>query len=121
MAPAGPQASMLPQSNALNPEVGGYFGMLGLAAAATYNHRLFRTDRGLSMNKIVTPSSLDASTGEKITVHNPVGYPPKVNRKAAAPRPESLDGKTIYLVDCRFDDSVELLKHVQGWFAEHMP
>ena len=57
----------------------------------------------------------------KITVHNPVGYPPKVTKKTAAPRLESLDGKTIYLVDCRFDDSIELLKQVQAWFAEHMP
>jgi hypothetical protein len=24
-------------------------------------------------------------------------------------------------VDCRFDDSVELLKEMQAWFAEHMP
>ena len=36
-------------------------------------------------------------------------------------RGRGLDGKTVYLVDCRFDDSIELLKQVQGWFAEHMP
>ena len=58
---------------------------------------------------------------QKITVLNPVGYPPKVTQKQLAPRLESLDGKTIYLVDCRFDDSVELLKQVQGWFTDHMP
>jgi hypothetical protein len=56
----------------------------------------------------------------KITVLNPMGYPPAITRKTAAPRLESLDGKTIYLVDCRFDDSIELLKQVQAWFAEHM-
>jgi hypothetical protein len=50
-----------------------------------------------------------------------VGYPPKVTQKQLAPRLESLDGKTVYLVDCRFDDSVELLKQVQGWFGDHMP
>ena len=79
------------------------------------------------MNKIATPprdlstvQALDASQ-ERITVFNPVGYPPRVTKKSAAPRLESLDGKTIYLVDCRFDDSVELLKQVQAWFAEHMP
>ena len=58
---------------------------------------------------------------EKLTVLNPVGYPPKVTQKQLAPRLETLDGKTIYLVDCRFDDSVELLKQVQAWFAGHMP
>ena len=77
------------------------------------------------MNKIATPdlSTVEVldSAREKITVLNPVGYPPKVAKKSAAPRLESLDGKTIYLVDCRFDDSVELLKQVQAWFAEHMP
>jgi hypothetical protein len=49
-----------------------------------------------------------------------MGYPPEITRKSAAPRPESLEGKTIYLVDARFDDSIELLKQVQAWFAEHM-
>src|SRR5436305_545778 len=83
--------------------------------------------KGCPMNKIVTAPrgderiEIESPLEEKITVLNPVGYPPKVARKAAAPRPESLDGKTIYLVDCRFDDSIELLKQVQGWFAEHMP
>ena len=59
--------------------------------------------------------------GEKIAVLNPVGYPPKVAGKPLAPRLESLDGKTVYLVDCRFDDSDIFLKEVQNWFAEHMP
>lgn len=62
----------------------------------------------------------DHTTDLKITVLNPMGYPPEITRKSAAPRPESLEGKTIYLVDCRFDDSIELLKAVQAWFAEHM-
>ncbi len=57
----------------------------------------------------------------KVTALNPMGFPPKITRKTAAPRPETLDGKTVYLVDCRFDDSIELLKQVQGWFADHMP
>ena len=75
------------------------------------------------MNKITTPQDLSNSAAfdDKIVVHNPCGYPPKVNKKNPAPRPESLDGKTIYLVDCRFDDSVELLKQVQNWFGEFMP
>jgi hypothetical protein len=62
-----------------------------------------------------------AKSTEKITVLNPVGYPPKITKKTAAPRLESLDGKTIYLVDARFDDSIELLQQVKTWFAEHMP
>jgi hypothetical protein len=61
------------------------------------------------------------ATGSKLTVLNPMGYPPKVTHKALAPRLETLDGKTIYLVDCRFDDADVFLKQVQAWFAEHMP
>jgi hypothetical protein len=59
--------------------------------------------------------------GGKITVLNPMGYPPKVTHKALAPRLETLDGRTIYLVDCRFDDADIFLKQMQAWFAEHMP
>jgi hypothetical protein len=33
----------------------------------------------------------------------------------------SLDGKTIYLVDPRFDDSGLFLRQVQDWLAEQMP
>jgi hypothetical protein len=62
-----------------------------------------------------------SQTSRKITVLDPTGYPPKINRRTTAPRLESLDGKTIYLVDARFDDSVNLLLQVQAWFAEHMP
>jgi hypothetical protein len=38
-----------------------------------------------------------------------------------APRLDTLGGKTIYLVDPRFDDSDVFLKQMQAWFAEHMP
>ncbi len=56
-----------------------------------------------------------------VTVHNPMGYPPKVTGKPLAPRLDSLDGKTVYLIDCRFDDSDLFLQQVQAWFAERLP
>ena len=55
------------------------------------------------------------------TVLNPVGFPARVQGKALAPRLDTLQGKTVFLVDCRFDDSGLLLEQVQAWFAEHMP
>ena len=61
------------------------------------------------------------SSGQKIAVLNPMGFAPKVVKKALAARLSTLDGKTVYLVDCRFDDSDIFLKQVQAWFAEHMP
>jgi hypothetical protein len=78
------------------------------------------------MNKIVTPTEsrqpVEAlAPAGTFTVLSPVGMPPKITRKQAAPRLESLEGKTIYLVDCRFDDSIELLKQIEVWFRTHMP
>jgi hypothetical protein len=56
-----------------------------------------------------------------LRVLNPVGFPPKVTRQAPAPRLDTLEGKTVYLVDCRFDDSDVFLGQMQAWFAEHLP
>ena len=58
---------------------------------------------------------------DKVTVLNPMGYPPKIARKALAPRLATLEDKTVYLVDCRFDDSDVFLTQMQAWLAEHMP
>jgi hypothetical protein len=63
----------------------------------------------------------DVETGKKLTVLNPVGYAPKITPKPMAARLDGLDGKTLYLVDPRFDDSGLFLRQVQGWFADHMP
>jgi hypothetical protein len=65
--------------------------------------------------------SCGVAASNKITVMNPMGYPPKVSHKPLAPRVDALDGKTVYLVDCRFDDSDIFLKQMQAWFADHMP
>ena len=56
-----------------------------------------------------------------LSVLNPVGFAPRITRKVLAPRLDTLDGKTVYLVDCRFDDSDVFLKQMQAWFAQHMP
>jgi hypothetical protein len=61
------------------------------------------------------------TTNGKITTLHPVGFAPKVTRKPLAPRLDTLEGKTVYLVDCRFDDSDIFLKQMQAWFAECMP
>lgn len=58
---------------------------------------------------------------ERITVFDPTGFPPRVTRKELSPRLPTLEGRTVYLVDCRFDDSGLLLEQVQAWLAEHLP
>ena len=57
----------------------------------------------------------------RISVLDPTGYPPKIAAKPLAPRLDTLDGRTVYLVDCRFDDSDLFLQQMQAWFSEHMP
>jgi hypothetical protein len=56
-----------------------------------------------------------------VVVHDPRGYPPKVTGKRLAPRPESLDGKIVYLVDCLFDNSAAFMMQLQDWFLSHLP
>jgi hypothetical protein len=57
----------------------------------------------------------------KIKVYNPMGDPPQITQLGMAERPETLEGKTVYLVDCRFDDGDLLLGQMAAWFNEHMP
>jgi hypothetical protein len=56
-----------------------------------------------------------------IRVHDPRGYPPEIVGKQLAPRLEDLDGKTLYLVDCLFDNSEVFIDQLRQWFGEHLP
>jgi hypothetical protein len=58
---------------------------------------------------------------EQLKVYHPMGYPPRIEQVGMAPRAPSLDGKTVYLVDCRFDDADILMEQMRDWFAEHLP
>ncbi len=54
-------------------------------------------------------------------VLNPTGNPPPIERRSMAPRPASLKGKTVYLVDVTFDGGDKFLQQMQAWMAVHMP
>jgi hypothetical protein len=58
---------------------------------------------------------------DKISVVTPLGYPPKVTIKPMAPRLEGLDGKTIYLIDPRFDDSGLFMEQLQKVMTARLP
>jgi hypothetical protein len=58
---------------------------------------------------------------DRLAVHDPRGYPPKVTGKRLAPRLQNLDGKTVFLVDCLFDNSDAFMEQLQRWFAQHLP
>lgn len=55
----------------------------------------------------------------KVRVHNPMGHPPQIAQKRLADRPTDLSGKTVYLVDCRFDDGDILIEQMANWFREN--
>src|SRR5260370_37263242 len=67
-----------------------------------------------------TRVSTPAQDGTKLTVLNPTGYPPRVTPKDMAPRLDTLEGKRVFLVDCRFDDADIFLTQMQNWFGERM-
>jgi hypothetical protein len=58
---------------------------------------------------------------DKLTVHDPRGFPPKVEGKRLANRLDRLDGKVVYLVDCLFDNSDAFMEQLRQWFGEHLP
>ena len=59
--------------------------------------------------------------GEKITVLTPMGTPPPVKLKPMAPRLDTLNGKTIYLVDQGYLGSDNLLKEMAVWLEKEYP
>jgi hypothetical protein len=62
-----------------------------------------------------------APANRKIKVLNPRGTPPAINLRPMAPRPASLDGKTIYFVDVRFMNGDVFLGEIRKLFAAKFP
>ena len=62
-----------------------------------------------------------APSEELITVYNPLGTPPPIQLKPMAPRLDTLDGKTIYIVDDGYIGGDNLLNLMVEWFGENYP
>jgi len=58
---------------------------------------------------------------ERITVLNPLGTPPPVALKSQAPRLDTLDGKTIYLLSNGYPNSENVLHETVDWFKTNYP
>jgi len=52
---------------------------------------------------------------------NPKGTPPPIQLIPMAPRLDSLDGKTVWLIDTGFEGGGFLLQQIQLWFQQNMP
>jgi hypothetical protein len=58
---------------------------------------------------------------EKITVLNPLGQPPPIRTSFLAPRLDTLDGKTIYVVDVKFPASKPFFEELVRALKERYP
>jgi hypothetical protein len=57
----------------------------------------------------------------KITVLNPLGEPPAIERVPMAPRISDLKGKTIYIVDIGFSATDQFLTELKDLLTERYP
>lgn len=68
-----------------------------------------------------TAGPLVNSGGSKLEALNPRGMPPSIQLIPMAPRLNSLEGKTIYLVDDTFPGADRFLHQIGIWFSKNMP
>ena len=66
------------------------------------------------------PAKASTAAG-KVVALNPKGTPPPVQLIPMAPRLDSLDGKTVWLIDTGFEGGGFLLQQIQLWFKANMP
>ena len=57
----------------------------------------------------------------KITVLNPMGTPPPIKLISQAPRLNTLDGKTIYLINTGYIGTDRLMAVMMDWFKANYP
>jgi hypothetical protein len=57
----------------------------------------------------------------EITVMNPAGQPPQTPLTPRAPRLDTLNGKTIYIVDAKYPLTHQLFEEMQKVLAEKFP
>ena len=74
--------------------------------------------------QVQADSKSNSSSDPMVTVLNPAITTRYADRIPLAPRLDSLDGKTIFLVDTNWEgmgQNSAVLEEMQAWFAEHMP
>ncbi|OGA45312.1 MAG: hypothetical protein A3G25_00495 [Betaproteobacteria bacterium RIFCSPLOWO2_12_FULL_63_13] len=75
---------------------------------------------GEIMERRVAAGEFDPA-GRRVKVLNPRGTPPAIRLRPMAPRPISLEGRTVYFVDVRFMNGSVFLGEIQKVFAERYP
>jgi len=69
------------------------------------------------------PTRGAAGTNDKVTVMNPAVTEKLAARVPLAPRLDTLDGKTIYIVDTNYEGMgpTPVMRDMKDWFAAHLP
>lgn len=71
---------------------------------------------------IMSAASSGFAAGDaKITVMNPRGIMPEIRKIPMAPRPASLDGKTIYIVDTKYPNTKPFVNELFSALKEKYP
>jgi hypothetical protein len=66
--------------------------------------------------------SRSRNTSALRTVLDPRGQPTaKIEPMPLAPRPETLNGKTVYIIDVGFGGGWEFLEEADAWFKRNLP
>jgi len=58
---------------------------------------------------------------KRLSVFNPVGYPPQVSARGLAQPLDTLEGKKVFLVDVGFENSDNFMQRLRDWLGEHRP
>ena len=79
----------------------------------------------LSNQTYAQGKNMASSTGPavmpEITVLNPMGTPPPITLIPQAPRLDTLDGKTIYLINTGYIGTDRFMDEVAKWFKANYP
>jgi hypothetical protein len=76
---------------------------------------------GMLLFMVFVAWSASAADNAKITVLNPRGTQPSIRLIPMAPRLNTLDGKTIYIVDTRFPLTEQFMEELRKIMAERYP
>jgi hypothetical protein len=85
------------------------------------NNRIWCLPLGVLCFGVLLAAGVSQTQEPKITVLNPLGQPPAIVRVPMAPRLDTLEGKTIYIVDIGFTDTHQFLAEMQKLLAERYP
>ena len=85
------------------------------------NNRISRSLIGMLLLAILLAGSAVATDTSKIIVLNPRGIQPPIRLIPMAPRLESLEGKTIYVIDANFPLTEPFVQEIQKVMADHYP